>query len=178
MTASSEPLVYAAEGEQAARSRGSMFERIRSTLFLLPAWFAPHSKLRVLFHRLRGVNIGKDVEIGYFCVLDNVHPSWITIEERAVVAAGAVLLTHDNSHYYAQDRAVRCGPLRICKRAFIGIHSVILPGVTVGQQAIVGAMSVVTSDVPDHSVVAGIPARIIRGGNAGMDERLAGGNGQ
>jgi acetyltransferase-like isoleucine patch superfamily enzyme len=156
------PRCDSAAAQQHVRSHGHLLDRVRSALFLLPAWLAPHSRMRVWFHRLRGVNIGRNVEIGYLCILDNVHPSLITIEDNAVVAGGAVLLAHDNSHYYAQGRPVRYGPVRIGRRAFIGINSVVLPGITVGERAIVGALSVVTADVPADSIVAGVPAREIR----------------
>ena len=46
--------------------------------------------------------------------------------------------------------------------AWIGFNSIILKGVTVGRGAVVGAGSVVTNDVPDHTVVAGNPARVIK----------------
>jgi len=143
-------------------SKGRFIRRLRSTLFLLPAWFAPHKALRVFFHRLRGVKVGRNVEIGYFCLLDNVHPYLITIEDAAVITSGATILVHDNAYYYTGHGEVKSGGVRIKKRAFIGINSVILPGVTVGENAIVGALSVVVRDVPPNCVVAGSPSRIIR----------------
>jgi acetyltransferase-like isoleucine patch superfamily enzyme len=53
-------------------------------------------------------------------------------------------------------------PVRICAWADIGVNAVILPGVTVGRGAIVGAGAVVTHDVPPFAVVAGVPARVLR----------------
>lgn len=129
---------------------------------MLPAWFAPHKSLRVISHRLRGVNIGKNVEIGYFCILDNVHPNMITIEDDAVITAGVTILAHDNAMHYTWDEDVAIGPTRICKRAFIGVNSVIMPKVTIGEKAIIGANSVVTKDVPSGAVFAGSPAKLIR----------------
>ena len=143
-------------------ARGRFFRRILSILFLLPSWFAPHSKLRVFFHRLRGVNVGTDVEIGYFCIIGNVHPHMITIEQGAVITAGAVLLEHDNAYYYTRGREPKFGPVVSKKRSFIGLHSVIMPNVTIGERSIVGPNSVVLNDVPPDTVVAGIPARVIR----------------
>jgi acetyltransferase-like isoleucine patch superfamily enzyme len=54
------------------------------------------------------------------------------------------------------------GKVLIKKGSFIGINSVIMPGVTIGKNSVVGASSVVTKDVPDYSVVTGNPARIIK----------------
>ena len=143
-------------------ARGRIVRRIRSIMFLLPAWFSPASKLRVFFHRLRGVKIGKNVEIGYFCVIGNVHPQLVIIEDEAVVTAGAVLLEHDNAYYYTRGGEVKFGPVIIRKRAFVGINSVILPNITVGERSIVGANSVVINDVPPDTVVGGVPAKIIK----------------
>lgn len=144
------------------QAKGSFLRRVRSILFLLPAWFAPHKSLRVLCHRLRGVKIGRGVEIGYFCIIGNVHPHMVHIEDGAVVTARSTILEHDNSYYYTGVGPVRLGEVHIGRRAFIGIGSLILPGVTVGAGSIVGAMSLVNRDVPEHCVVAGTPARVIR----------------
>lgn len=57
---------------------------------------------------------------------------------------------------------LKIAPVRICAWADVGVNSVVLPGVTVGRGAIVGAGAVVTRDVPDFAVVAGVPARVIR----------------
>ena len=54
------------------------------------------------------------------------------------------------------------GKVIIKKNARIGSHTIVMPGVTIGENAIVGAMSFVTKDVPDDAVVAGVPARIIK----------------
>ncbi len=143
-------------------AKGGFFTRLRSTLLLLPAWFAPHKSLRVFFHKLRGVDIGCNVEIGYYCILGNVHPHRIHIADNAVVAANCILLEHDNSRYYTLGQEVVVGDIHIEEGAFVGVASVILPNVTVGARAIVGAMSFVNRDVPSRSVAAGTPARVIR----------------
>ena len=53
-------------------------------------------------------------------------------------------------------------PVRVCAWADVGVNAVVLPGVTIGNGAIVGAGAVVTRDVPPFAVVAGVPARFIR----------------
>ena len=141
---------------------GSLIKRLLSTVFLLPAWFAPHSRLRVIFHRLRGVKIGKGVEIGYFCTLDNVHPDLVTIEDGVVIVLGSILLAHDNAYHYTYGAKVKCGPVVVKKEAFIGAGVVVMPNVTVGERAIVGANSVVIRDIPSDTIVGGVPAKIIK----------------
>ena len=144
------------------QAKGRFWQRLRSVLFLLPAWFAPHKNLRVFFQRLRGVKIGKNVEIGYLCFIDNVYPDLVTIEDNAVVTFGTILLAHDNSFHYTFGEPVHIGRTTIGKNAFIGMHAVILPEVTVGAYAIVGANSVVTKNVPPRTIVGGVPAHKIR----------------
>ena len=76
------------------------------------------------------------------------------------IAANVQLLSNNHDPY---DRQVlTCRPVRICKGAWIGAGASILPGVTVGRHAIVGAASVVTHDVEDYAVVAGCPAKTLR----------------
>lgn len=152
------PLHVAVQG----RATRPLRIRLRSTLFLLPAWFSPSSPLRSAFHRIRGVNIGRNVEIGYLVMIDNLYPELVTIEEGATVSARSTILAHDEARSYARGGEEDRRPVRICRRAFIGVHCVILPGVNIGESAIVGAGSVVTSDVPERSVVAGVPARALQ----------------
>lgn len=142
------------------KARGSFWRRAFGVLFLLPAWFAPHTKLRILFHRLRGVKIGKGCEVGYFVIMGNVHPEMITIEDGAVVTAHCTLLEHDNAYYYTDRGAVFSKPVIVKRKAFLGIGCVVFPGVTIGERAIVGAMSLVKKDVPKDAVVFGCPARV------------------
>lgn len=163
-TARELPTVHAnvALRESKRMAKGRFWTRVRSTLFLLPAWFAPHKSLRVLFHRLRGVRIGHNVEIGYFCIIGHIHPSMIRIGDGAVVSARATVLEHDNSYYYTNGGRVDFGEVRIGERAFLGIATVVLPGVKIGDRAIVGAMSLVTRDVPGGTVVGGVPAKLLK----------------
>lgn len=84
----------------------------------------------------------------------------ITIEDNALVAAYVKLISNNHDPY---DRAVlTCKPVVLKKNCWIGAGVVILPGVTVGENSIVGAGSVVTKDVPANTVVAGNPAKFIK----------------
>ena len=144
------------------KARGSFWRRALGVLFLVPAWFAPHSRLRILFHRLRGIKIGKGCEIGYFVIMGNVHPDMIIIEDGVVITARCTLLEHDNAYYYTDRGSVNSKPVVIQKGAFLGIGCVVFPGVTIGERAIVGAMSLVKHDVGSNSIVCGNPAKIMQ----------------
>lgn len=91
----------------------------------------------------------------------------VEIEEAVAIARGCYI--SDHSHGFSdpdlpiRDQPIdRVAPVLIRRGAWLGQNVVILPGVTVGRGSVIGAGSVVRSDVPDRTVVAGSPARIIR----------------
>ena len=84
----------------------------------------------------------------------------ITIEDDVMFAANVQLLSNNHDEY---DRQVLlCKPIHIKKGAWIGAGASILPGVTIGNNVVVGAGAVVTKDIPDNSLAVGVPARFIR----------------
>ena len=84
----------------------------------------------------------------------------ITIGDNVQVAAYVKLISNNHDPY---DRMVlTCRPVVLKRNCWIGAGAVILPGVTVGENSIVGAGSVVTKDVPDNTVVAGNPAKFVK----------------
>lgn len=99
--------------------------------------------------------IGDDVLISYQCVLadSNNHSLSYSIRKRDL--ADWKMGRHDWSK-------TKSAPIKISKGAWIGAHSIILKGVTIGEGAVVGAGTVVTKDVPAWTVVVGNPARVIR----------------
>jgi acetyltransferase-like isoleucine patch superfamily enzyme len=86
---------------------------------------------------------------------DKTNPTGLHIGARSYIAFDVAILTHDMTRGLRLDT-------RIGKHCFIGARSIILPGLTVGDESIVAAGSVVTKDVPPRSIVAGNPAQIIR----------------
>lgn len=84
----------------------------------------------------------------------------ITIDDDAMIAAGVRLIS--NNHDLENRWIVTCKPVHIGRRVWIGAGATILPGVTVGENAVVGAGSVVTHDVEPNTVVAENPAKLIR----------------
>jgi maltose O-acetyltransferase len=105
----------------------------------------------------QGLQLGRDVYVAPGCVLDPGHCWLISIEDEVTLAPSVHILAHDAStkRHLGYTRIAR---VRICRRAFIGARAIILPGVTVGEEAIVGAGSVVGRDVEPGTIVAGNPA--------------------
>ena len=110
---------------------------------------------------MRGANIARSAEVGYLVLIDNLYPEKVFVEDNATLAARSTILAHDESMAYTGRGPERILETRISRRAFVGVHAVILPGVTVGPNSIVGAGSVVTHDVPEGATVVGVPARIL-----------------
>jgi maltose O-acetyltransferase len=93
----------------------------------------------------------------------------ITILDGATIVDGSRILCHDASSY-RRIGATWVAPVVIGHRAFVGADSIVMPGVTVGDDAIIAAGAVVTQDVPAGVVVAGVPARVV-GLTADVDAR-------
>lgn len=104
------------------------------------------------------IHIGKHVSINpYFKCMS---AGQVYIEDYVQIALSVSIITNNHDFY---DRAIlTVQDTYIKENAWIGANSIILPGVTIGKNAIVGAGSVVIHDVEDNTIVAGNPARIIR----------------
>lgn len=113
--------------------------------------------LRRAYLRAWGMDIAPHCDISFSAHLDKTNPRGIHIGERSVITFGAAVLSHD----FARNRHF---DTRIGRWCFIGAHSIILPGVEIGDHSIVGAGSVVTKSVPPHSLVLGNPARVVESG--------------
>ena len=84
----------------------------------------------------------------------------ITIDDGAMIAANVQLIS--NNHDLHDHALLVCKPVHICRNAWIGAGATILPGITVGENAVVAAGAVVTKDVAPNTVVGGNPAKLIK----------------
>ena len=148
---------------------GNIRYYFRFLKYLFLDYFArnlPHPGLAVIFHRARGINIGKHVYIGQRVEFDLMYPELITIEDYVSIGLQTMIFAHANPtnslelkiKYYPRKTA----PVTIKKGAWITPGCIILPGVTIHENSVVGSGSVITKDVPPYTVVAGNPAKIIK----------------
>ena len=86
----------------------------------------------------------------------------ITIENEVLIGPGAYLISVNHKLDPQHRKELELKPVVIKQNAWIGAKATILPGVTVGKNAVVAANAVVTKDVPANTVVAGNPAKIIK----------------
>ena len=120
-------------------------------------------KKRVFFFRLKGYDIQYSTIIEGSVILDKLHPEGIHIGANTLIAGGSIVLSHDHCKRVGNNQPYLVDTY-IGMKCFIAVNSVILPGVKIGDEVIVGAGSVVTKDVPANCVIAGNPAKIIRTG--------------
>jgi len=155
----------------------------------LTHWLLYFKPFRIWFQKRKIFKIGKDSEIRPFATilgtgniiigerviippytllstLPNDVRSTITIENDVLLGPNVAI--YSSTHRFAgvsipiKDQGYDVNPVVIKEGCWIGINSVILPGITIGKNAVVGAGSIVTKDVPDFAVVVGAPAKIIR----------------
>lgn len=124
------------------------------------------SALRVSLQRMRGVKIGEGVFLGPGVWLDNAKPQLIEIGDFASLAGQVTVLTHSQPtqplrEILGPESKVSAATV-IKEGAWITVNCVLLPGVTVGENSIVAAGSVVNKDIPAGVLAGGSPARVIR----------------
>jgi acetyltransferase-like isoleucine patch superfamily enzyme len=108
----------------------------------------------------RFIQIGKNVFINHACSF--LDMGGITIEDHVLIGPKVNLITENHPSDPANRRTLISTPIRIKRNAWIGAAATILPGVTIGENAIVAAGAVVSKDVPANTIVGGVPAKFIK----------------
>ena len=147
--------------------------RFFQTLRLL---LTPSSAKRTTYLKKKNVfrHLGNNCSI-----MDRIVPLYanlISIGDNVHLASNIKFITHDASHImmnnlYGDLYNESIGCIEIGNNVFVGSNTTILMNVKIGNNVIVGANSVITKDIPDNSVVAGVPARIIGGFDAFAEKR-------
>lgn len=122
----------------------------------VPSW-------RAKLHRMRGVNIGQNVYIGYDVIFDRIHPELITVGDYAEIGDRCILSAHSRGSLTTRQAYPRTTePIKIGRGALVNSACIITQGVEIGENSIIGIGSVVTRDISPNSLALGYPARVIK----------------
>jgi acetyltransferase-like isoleucine patch superfamily enzyme len=117
--------------------------------------------VKILQLRFAGVTIGNNTMISLGAKID-IHKGKVIIGDNCLITHGATILSHDGALRLIKPGVDRGGCVVIGNNVFVGVNAIILSDVTIGDNSVIAAGSVVTKDVPAATVVAGNPAKIIR----------------
>ncbi|AIL32949.1 sugar O-acetyltransferase [Basilea psittacipulmonis] len=108
----------------------------------------------------RHIRMGKNIFINTGAMFTDL--GGITIEDNVLIGPRVNLITVNHPIDPKERRGIILSPIHIKKNAWIGANATILPGVTIGENAIVAAGSIVNKDVPDNTIVGGVPAKVLK----------------
>ncbi|GBF10609.1 DapH/DapD/GlmU-related protein [Tepidibacillus infernus] len=136
----------------------SFWKVMKSFIVITIARFTPWLPVKNwLYRTFLQMEIGEKTSIALMVMMDTMFPEKIHIGDNTIIGYNTTILAHE---YLIEE--YRLGDVYIGSNVMIGANSLILPGVTIGDYAVVAAGAVVTKDVPPNAFVAGNPARIIR----------------
>lgn len=140
-----------------------LYRRTMDHFWQVLSRITPFNGLRIWMQRNRGVKIGKNVLIGPMVSIDDVFPNFVVIEEGVSLAGHNYILTHNKPlEYHRNVIESYLAPVIIKKNAWVAVGSTVLPGVTIGEGAIVAAGSIVTKDIPPNTLAGGVPAKVLK----------------
>lgn len=126
---------------------------------MFPGW-------RARIHMWRGVHIGNNVFIGSDVFIDNTYPEDIFIEDSVTIISRTMIIGHSFNPLHLEKVLSPNGQskrgVKLSMGSYVGAQCIIMPGVTIGECAIIGAGSIVTEDIPAYSLAMGSPARVVR----------------
>jgi acetyltransferase-like isoleucine patch superfamily enzyme len=134
----------------------ALFARLTGTavdasFWLLPPFYTDFGK---------NIRVGRNVFINHAC--EFMDRGGITVEDDVLIGPKVNLITISHPLDPSTRRSTYCAPIVIKKGAWLGAAVSVMPGVTIGENAVVASNAVVSRDVPDNAVVAGVPAQIVK----------------
>lgn len=139
-----------------------ILRQLRAHLFLRLGGVMPHNELRAACFRILGVKVGAHVFFGMNVNMDLLYPEKVTLMDHSMVGNNASVYVHIRGNLPLKRLFPRkVEPVVIGRGAVVWSGAIVLPGVKVGDYSVVAAGAVVTKDVPEYSVVAGVPAKVI-----------------
>ena len=140
------------DNEQVNRVFGELINQpVDATFFLIPPFYTDFG------HNIR---IGRNVFVNHACTF--MDRGGITLEDDVLIGPKVNLITSNHPTEPGQRRSTISRPIVIRRGAWLGANATVMPGVTIGENAIVGAGAVVTKDVPTNCLAAGVPARVVK----------------
>lgn len=167
-------------GSPVYESMRDIGQKSKKTLMKLNNGYHSHKQIIKLFSKITGekvdesfelilpfytnygknIHIGKNVVVNFACGFQD--QGGIYIGDHVFIGPQVTLTTINHSIKLAERRNMKMLPIKICNDVWIGAKATILQGVTIGEGAIIAAGSIVTKDVPSFSIVAGVPAKVIK----------------
>jgi len=136
----------------------SRFKAVRNFVFIQLTRYCPSLPVKNWIYRhVLGMKVGKETSFALMVMVDVFFPERIEVGDNAIIGYNTTILTHE---YLIKE--YRLGYVRIGSGVMIGANTTILPGVTIGDGAVVAAGSVVHKDVPPGTFVGGNPLRELR----------------
>lgn len=123
------------------------------------------SYFRLQFYKNAGIRIGKNVYISPKAFIDSSKPDMIKIGDNCMITRGCIILCHSDAKQGGLMKLWgkrEYGKVDIGNNIFLGVNTVIMPGVTIGDNVIIGAMSLIDKNIPSNCLAFGIPARKVK----------------
>lgn len=117
--------------------------------------------MKVTYLRCAGVKIGRNTEISFGAKID-IHRGRVIIGDNCSITYGCVILAHDGFARQIDPNDNGEGTVVIGNHVLIGVNSVVLPNVTIGDNTVIGAGSVVDKDIPPNVIAMGYPIRVVK----------------
>ena len=138
---------------------------MNNLLFQILLKILPNKK-KIEILRKRGLKIGRGCEI-YSNITWGSEPYLISIGDNVRITSGCKFVTHDGGIWTLRkmkllEKADIFGRINIGNNVHIGLNTIIMPGVTIGNNCIIGCGAVVTKNIQDNTVAVGVPARPIK----------------
>lgn len=134
----------------------SPFKVLRNGFLIMLARHSPSLAFKRWLYRCLGMQVGRHVSFAWQVTPDLFFPELIRVEDNSIIGYNTTILAHE--YLLAEWRT---GPVTIGRNVTIGANCTILPGVVVGDGAMISAMSLVNKDVPPGAKVGGVPIRLL-----------------
>lgn len=121
--------------------------------------------LKIRWYRYKGIKIGKYTYVSPKAYIDKSGNNLIEIGSNCFITRNCIILCHTQAYQggpLALWGSNQLGKVKIGSNVFIGVGTTILPGVTIGDNVVIGAMSLVNSDIPANSIAFGIPCKKVK----------------